>query len=352
MLIQLENMDFKNTQFSSPKQNKNSKYQQRTNHVYSQSIKNEGLLKNRVIKNILDEEQVSGNEITAFSVNSGFKTKTLPKRSIFNSRSLNFDNAIRQISKDSATNLKSLALKNIVFNKTHKNSSALPIVYKSSINRDQFNTICDASHPATFIQTSNELNSSKYDQLGSSFDYIKSKRSMEVKKLPMRFNKEFFNLNGSKVNESAISERNMDHKRNIKINNTQYFTCDLNEFKHSLRKESSCYNKSKLELVIKKVNEDAVTNNHFRSRSDFNMYKSIFERPIIFKDNSNREFKLSETEYNQIEKADLLENCEKEENKMLITMKKSWLIRGVIDQLYPQIMALRTSLIRKGLISK
>lgn len=192
------------------------------------------------------------------------------------------------------------------------------------------------------------ISNSAYNNSSDSFQNIKSRyQANYMKKLPKMKLNEYLNFSGSLLDEFVISDE--PTKESLRVNNTNYTVCSLKDFKNDLKKECSIYN-SKYEKSGKIIKQNNTTKHHYRSKSDFNLYKSIFDRPILFKNNNSKEFKLSESEFNLIEKADLLKNIEKEENKILMTKKKSWLIKGVVDQLYPQIMALRTSLIRKGLI--
>jgi hypothetical protein len=161
------------------------------------------------------------------------------------------------------------------------------------------------------------------------------------------------------VGDYLISDafRNKESSR-IRVNNIKYNDCNLNEFISHVNRETAKYNDSSISNLFQQNSPSIIDMKHknslkdIQSKADLKLYKDIFDRPIIFKDINNNEFKISDKEYDLMSDNHLLDNCEQDENKMLIINKKSWLVKGVIDQIYPKVMIIRTNLIRKGIIKK
>lgn len=316
------------------------------------------LIKNKAIKNILDQSEndkaTNISSTRGFHVNSSSSQTRLNSTNLkSNSKSVNFNNTnisvvLSRMEEPTTTNLKTVSLTNITFNTPINRKLLLPKLCKSKLVIDKNKELgvqLDNSNSVMQIQATKSISNYSYDNSLPTHENMKSKHIVDLKKSEPKLKiKGFYSLNGSLVKECIIN----DESRAL---STGYTSSNINNLKAELKGESICLSRKKGEAKNKTLTT-TLTSGHFKSKSDFNIYKSIFERPITFKNNNNREFKLSESEYNMIEQANLLTNCEKEENKILITKKKSWLVKGVVDQLYPQIMALRTNLIRKGLIKK
>lgn len=307
------------------------------------------LIKNKTLNgqfNQSDSEKTSSINAGLNVVNSYCQTRLKSNNLKTNSKSVNFNSSNINIvlthqEEPNATNLKTVSLANITFIKPFNKKllskpakSKLILEKEMNVQLDNTNTVLQNQATKTIINFS-------YDNSLPSHENMKSKHIADLRKEQNVKLKGFYSLNGNLVKECLINNE-------TRAISTGYPSSSINA---ELNRESSCFIRKKVETTKKSLSV-SLASSHFKSKSDFNVYKCIFERPITFKNNNNREFKLSEPEYSMIERANLLTNCEKEENKILITKKKSWLIKGAVDQLYPQIMALRTNLIRKGLLKK
>ena len=189
---------------------------------------------------------------------------------------------------------------------------------------------------------------------------LKSSASIESTNYNKKLKKSYFGLNGKKIGDYLINDsiKNKESSR-VKVNNIKYNDCNLKEFISQVNKETARYNESSISNLFQEENTHGYRNlkpkssmKDIQSKADLKLYKDIFDRPIIFKDINNNEYKITNKEYDIMSENNLLDNCEQDENKMLIINKKSWLVKGVIDHLYPKVMIIRTNLIRKGVIKK
>jgi len=207
------------------------------------------------------------------------------------------------------------------------------------------------------LKSYTNMNSYEYNDNITTFENMKEMHNPKIKSLKSRvikkinYNKEFIDLKGNKIDEYSLSPNLMNNDKKIKIQNIPYSKVTITDFIERIRKHNDNSN-LKEEQISHFARKSTDKTYNVINKNDVKMYKDIFDRPIIFKDSNNKEFKLSDKEYDIIYDNKLADNIEQDENKLLITNKKSWLVKGIIDHVYPKVMIIRTNLVRNGLIKK
>ena len=238
-------------------------------------------------------------------------------------------NSLENIKINTVVNDNFIDKKNIILNSNNKNYISSSIsnnyyhnlnvsnnIYNNSTNysfkRIKLNSINNRKRLFTNISKDNSIYDLK--SIGSCVNNKYKKNSVDL--FNINFNKHSFNNN----NNSNIEVKNLKIMNAIKDN------------KKKQLKDNKIIKHSKLPSI--------------------NEYNDVFERPLTLFDNNGCEFKISNIDYNLIKACNLINNTNQNENKLLITKKKSWMLKGLVDKLYPKIMKLRIGMIKKGSYNK
>lgn len=228
------------------------------------------------------------------------------------------------------------------FNFQHKNQSSL-VNLKANLSNTSNNLNKQGKLPNIQINLNKKYNITyMYNHHKQPFENMKDKHFHESNFSHGQFKgKTFVSYAGSDVFKSNSNRR-------IRFNSKDYTNTSLSVLEKEFLKENK-ENKENSRKT-KKISSNQLENQMEKGISETDkLYKKIFDRPILFKDNMDNEFKLTCKEYDMLYENNLLKNSEQDENKILVTNKKVWLIKGAIDHLYPKVMTLRTGLIRNGL---
>lgn len=220
-------------------------------------------------------------------------------------------------------------------NKQRKTSSN-SIINKTNVSNTSINLLKQGKFPNIQINLNKKYNITyMYNHHKQPYENMKDKHDHESNFHHSKFNgKTFVSYAGSNVFKSSSNRR-------IRFNSKDYTNTSLSVMEKEFLKENTEKYKKTTSNQLEKHKERGV------SETD-KLYKKIFDRPILFKDNMDNEFKLTCKEYDMLYDNNLLKNSEQDENKILVTNRKVWLIKGAIDHLYPKVMTLRTELIRNG----
>lgn len=229
----------------------------------------------------------------------------------------------------------------------HKlNLNQYKLALKANLNEKDFVFSEDENYnKLTKKSIKNDRFSKKNNFYSNSVDFncLQSIKS-EFIKTDIEFNKESL---FSKNSKEFIS-KNLDFSSYSNLGKTR----KLKDLKKTIKnnKPSNIYEIENKNKVIKPHELELKNKVVKKSQNDVDkaIIKSIFNKPMVFRDKNSKLYRLDFKDYEKLIDDDVLKKSELVDLKVLNTQKKTLFVKNVIDNIYPKVMKMRTHYIKSS----
>ena len=235
-------------------------------------------------------------------------------------------------------------ISNDTLNSSNKNQVKSNANKNLTLNQQKFNQISYQNLINDF-----NINQSKVEYYNTITNYKSFKK--RVKSTSCTLN-EFKKKLKTIENENCLSSTNF-----LKKDSTNYASN-----RHSIRSIHSKYNLEEA-VKTKSVGNSPFTSTNFNTiqarenlksqqyqnftRTEQNYLKTIYDKPMIFKDAQNKTYKINQNDFDILNQNKIIENSDLIEFKLLKTKKKLWFYKGVIECIYPKVMKDKTDFLKQ-----